>query len=189
RGRRILRIRLHLFHGDGMDWSGLRQSPLERQSVMSFARLTCLTAASCSIAIAIVAAAAYGPVAMIPVDGEAANYWTRWRGPSGQGLATGTGYVDSWSDSVNVKWRADVPGRGHSSPIVWKDAIFLTTARDNGAKVSMLAYRRGDGRLLWEASAPSTGVEHVYYKNSHASATPTTDGHRVYASFGTHGLA
>jgi outer membrane protein assembly factor BamB len=106
-----------------------------------------------------------------------------------QGLVAGTGYVDTWSDTTNVMWRAEVPGRGHSSPIVWKDWIFLTTARDGGAKLSMLAYRRRDGRLLWETSVPSSGVERIYDKNSHASATPTTDGQRVYASFGTHGVA
>ena len=53
----------------------------------------------------------------------------------------------------------------------------------------MLAYSRADGKLLWETRVPTTGVEHTYRKNSHASATPTTDGQRVYASFGTHGLA
>ena len=52
-------------------------------------------------------------VAMIAVEGEGAKYWPRWRGPSGQGLAMGTGYVDKWSDTENVKWNGallhDVP--------------------------------------------------------------------------------
>src|SRR5262245_24376204 len=133
--------------------------------------------------------AAPATVAMIAVDGEGASYWPRWRGPSGQGNVSGTNYVDNWSDTTNVKWKVAVPGRGHSSPVVWKDHIFLTTARDSGAKVSMLAFRRNDGALLWETMLPATGVEYTYPKNSHASATPTTDGQRVYASFGTHGLA
>src|SRR2546422_1743965 len=133
--------------------------------------------------------AAPASVALIPVDGEGAGYWTRWRGPSGQGAVAGTNYVDTWSDTTNVKWKVAVPGRGHSSPIVWKDHIFLTTARDDGTKVSMLAFRRSDGALLWETSVPATDVEYVYQKNSHASATPATDGRRVYASLGTHGLA
>lgn len=133
--------------------------------------------------------AAPDPVSLIPVEGEGAKYWPRWRGPSGQGAVAGTNYVDTWSNTTNVKWKASVPGRGHSSPIVWKDHIFLTTARDAGAKVSMLAYRRRDGTLLWETTIPSSGVEHMYRKNSHASPTPTTDGQRVYASFGTHGVA
>jgi outer membrane protein assembly factor BamB len=133
--------------------------------------------------------AAREPVTLITVDGEGAKYWPRWRGPSGQGHVTGTAYPDTWSDTTNVLWKTAVPGRGHSSPIVWKDHLFLTTASNDGTKLSMLAYQRTTGKLLWEASIPTTGVERVYRKNSHASATPTTDGQRIYASFGTHGLA
>ena len=129
------------------------------------------------------------PVSLIPVEGEGAKYWTRWRGPSGQGQVIGTGYVDSWSPTTNIKWKVPVPGRGHSSPIVWKDHLFLTTADDSGLKISLVAYRRSTGTLLWQAGVPATHVEHIYGKNSHASATPTTDGQRIYASFGTHGLA
>ena len=128
-------------------------------------------------------------VVMVPVEGEGAKYWTRWRGPSGQGQVAGTNYTDTWSDKERVTWRTRVPGVGHSSPIVWRDQIFLTTASEDGSRVSMLSYRRSDGKLLWETAVPSTGVEHVYGKNSRASATPTTDGQLVYASFGTHGLA
>jgi outer membrane protein assembly factor BamB len=134
-------------------------------------------------------AAAREPATMITVAGEGAKYWPRWRGPSGQGHVAGANYPDTWSDTTNVLWKTAVPGRGHSSPIVWKDHLFLTTAADDGRKLSMLAYRRADGKLLWETTIPTTGVERTYRKNSQASATPTTDGQRVYASFGTHGLA
>ena len=54
--------------------------------------------------------------------------------------------------------------------------------------MSMLAFNRADGQKLWETVVPTRGIEHVYQKNSRASATPTTDGQRVYASFGTHGI-
>lgn len=128
-------------------------------------------------------------VTLLPVEGEGAKYWTRWRGPSGQGYVAGTNYVDTWSDTTNIKWKVAVPGIGHSSPIVWRDHIFLTTSRNDGARLSMLAFSRSSGKLLWETDVPSKGVEHIYWKNSHASATAVTDGERVYASFGTHGLA
>ncbi len=135
------------------------------------------------------AGASTDDVRRIPVTAEAGNYWSQWRGPSGQGLVTGTNYVDRWSATENVRWRTAVPGLGHSSPIVWKDHLFITTSREGGAKVSMLAYDRRTGKLRWETTVPSSGVEHIYPKNSHASATPVTDGQFVYASFGTHGLA
>lgn len=135
------------------------------------------------------AGASTDEVRRIAVTPEAENYWSQWRGPSGQGLVKGTSYIDRWSATENVRWRTAVPGLGHSSPIVWKDHLFLTTARDGGTSMWMLAYDRRTGKLLWETTVPSSGVEHIYPKNSHASATPVTDGQFIYASFGTHGLA
>jgi outer membrane protein assembly factor BamB len=135
------------------------------------------------------AGSAVEPAVLIPVEGEGAKYWSRWRGPSGQGFVPDTNYVDSWSETMNVKWKVAVPGRGHSSPIVWKDHLFLTTAAEGGARMSMLAFNRATGKLLWDTPIPSSGVERTYWKNSNASATPVTDGQLVYGSFGTHGLA
>ena len=120
---------------------------------------------------------------MVPVDGGA-QYWTRWRGPSGQGLVAGTGYVDRWSAKENILWKTPVPGRGNSSPIVWRDRVFLTTAYDAGGRLSVLAFRRGDGARLWETFVPGRAGS-AHQKNGHASPTVATDGERVYASFGS----
>ena len=125
---------------------------------------------------------------MVPVEGEGAGYWPRWRGPSGQGVVDATGYPDTWSDTENVVWRSTVPGRGHSSPIVWGNQIFLTTTQEAGRRLSVLSYRRTDGQLLWETAVPEGPIEHIHPKNSQASATPTTDGERVFVSFGSRGL-
>ena len=127
-------------------------------------------------------------VRMVPPSGGGADYWSRWRGPSGQGVVDGAGYPDTWSDSTNVLWKTAVPGTGHSSPIVWGDQIFLTTSRDRGHGVSVLSFRRSDGALLWETDVPEGRAERHHGKNTPASATPTTDGERVYASFGSRGL-
>lgn len=135
-----------------------------------------------------VAARADDEVRMIEVEGEGAKYWPRWRGPSGQGIVPTGQYVDRWSPTENVKWKAPVPGAGNSSPIVWGDRIFLTTSYDGGRRLSMLAYRRATGERLWETFIPIEAVEHVHQKNGHASATPATDGELIYASFGRHGL-
>ena len=129
-----------------------------------------------------------GEVRMIEVTGEGAKFWSRWRGPSGQGIVAPGKYANFWSPTANVKWRTQIPGRGNSSPIVWADRIYVTTAQDNGGKLSMLALGRADGRTLWETVVPQEGVEHVHQKNGHASATPLTDGRAIYASFGRHGL-
>src|SRR6185436_21155050 len=100
------------------------------------------SAGSCRAVIAlllVVAAAATtrtapGVVRMIEVDAAGARYWPRWRGPSGQGLAADGAYPDRWSPSQNIAWRVPVGGRGNSSPIVWGDRIFLTTAYDGGQR-------------------------------------------------------
>jgi outer membrane protein assembly factor BamB len=126
-------------------------------------------------------------VEMVVPRGEAQSYWPRWRGPSGQGLVTDSGYPDRWSDTENVLWKSPVPGRGHSSPIVWADRIFLTTAFED-ERAAVLCYRRTDGKLLWQAEVPDRTPERTYPKNSNASPTPSTDGRLVYASFGNKGL-
>src|SRR5262245_6662748 len=128
-------------------------------------------------------------IKMVADEGEGAKYWPRWRGPSGQGLATGSGYPDTWSATQNVAWKVAVPGSGNSSPIVWGDRIFLTTAYDNGRRMSIVAFRRSDGQKQWEVFAPEGKSPYGnHYKNGFASATAATDGQRVYASFGARGL-
>jgi len=129
-----------------------------------------------------------GDVRMIEVSGEGARYWSRWRGPSGQGLVAPGRYANTWSPTSNVKWRVRVPGEGNSSPIVWADRIYVTTAQNRGARLSLIAFNRADGKQLWESVIPQDGVEWVHQKNGHASATPVTDGRMIYASFGRHGL-
>jgi outer membrane protein assembly factor BamB len=128
------------------------------------------------------------PVSVIVPGGDASKYWPFWRGPSMQGLVEGTGYPSTWSDSENVLWRVEVPGRGHSSPIVWADRIFLTTAAADGSSRSVLCFRRADGKLLWERTVPGAPAERLFPKNSYASSSPTTDGRLVYAYFGNAGV-
>ena len=86
-------------------------------------------------------------VRMVADEGEGAKYWPRWRGPSGQGLVTGAGYPDAWSPAQNVRWKTPLGGDGNSSPVVWGDRIFLTTAYDNGRRVSVIAFRSGIRRV------------------------------------------
>jgi hypothetical protein len=81
-----------------------------------------------------------------------------------------------------------VPGAGNSSPIVWGDQIVLATSYERGERKSLLSFSRSDGRKLWETFAPDGPGERAHNKNGHASGTPTTDGTRIYAYLGNHGL-
>jgi outer membrane protein assembly factor BamB len=127
-------------------------------------------------------------VRMVASEGEGSKYWPRWRGPSGQGLVSGTGYADRWSATQNIVWKTAIPGSGNSSPVIWGDHIFLTTAYDGGRRLALRAHSRTDGKLLWEAFAPDGTAEFVHAKNGNASATAATDGERIYVSFGNRGL-
>jgi outer membrane protein assembly factor BamB len=127
-------------------------------------------------------------VAMIAVEGEGTKYWPRWRGPSGQGLAVGSGYVDKWSETENVKWKTKLETTGNGSPIVWANRIFITTGAANGDSRGIAAFDRATGKKLWETFAPDTNRQPVNLKNGHASSTPTTDGRLVYAYLGPKGV-
>ena len=90
---------------------------------------------------------------IIVANGEGQNYWPNWRGPSGQGVVEGSGYPDTWSDTENVLWKVPVPGTGHSSPIIWENQIFLTTASDDGTRLTLLSFRSEERRVATEVSA------------------------------------
>jgi outer membrane protein assembly factor BamB len=155
----------------------------------SFLRLNRLAAVLLIVAATGVGSqAAPDVVRMIEADGVAAKYWPRWRGPSGQGLVPDGPYPDRWSARENVAWRTPVAGRGNSSPIVWGDRIYLTTAYDGGQRLAIVGFQRTDGKQLFETFVPPGSSEPGHPKNGHASATPVTDGRRVYASFGSNGL-
>ncbi len=120
---------------------------------------------------------------------EAPGDWPRWRGPSGQGEVSGGGYPDTWSDTQNVAWKTPLNGQGNSSPIVWGDRIFITAAYESGQRRSIQCFDRANGKLLWETfAAPGPPPERAHRKNGYASGTPATEGERIYAFLGNHGL-
>src|SRR5262249_48087208 len=79
-----------------------------------------------------------------------AEEWPGWRGPRGDGTSLDRGIPVRWNKHENVVWRAAIPGKGHSSPIVWKDRIFLTTCLEEAQRRMLLCLSRNEGKLLWE---------------------------------------
>lgn len=125
---------------------------------------------------------------ILPAPG-AEREWPRWRGPSGMGLSDEQGLPVRWSPAENVAWKTEVPGAGNSSPVIWGERIFITTASDQGKRRSLACVSRSGGALLWVKDAPATAPEgRVIAKNGYASATPVVDGERVVAFFGNGGL-
>ncbi|MFN0051464.1 MAG: PQQ-binding-like beta-propeller repeat protein [Planctomycetales bacterium] len=124
-----------------------------------------------------------------------AHDWPQFRGPTGQGHAAGE-LPTQWSPTENIVWRHAIPGKGWSSPIVLGRRVVLTTATpvtddEKGAQsLSVLCLDRESGEPLWTVPLfeQPAGVT-IHGKNSHASATPASDGERIYVHFGTHGTA
>jgi outer membrane protein assembly factor BamB len=155
--------------------------------------------------------------ALLSATAGAAN-WPQWRGPGGMGVSTEKNLPVEWSASKNIKWKTAIAGRGHSSPVVWGNKIFLTTAIEGdvvpGAKAvthvveggqvflhpdsvgadrkhtfKVLAVNADTGKILWEQTAwEGTPYDNRHRKGSFASATPVTDGSMVFAFFGSEGL-
>lgn len=138
--------------------------------------------------------------------------WPQWRGPRGTGVADNDADPPiSWSVDKNIRWRTMLPGKGHSTPIVSGERIFLTTAVPIGEALTpkystapgthdgvpvthrhefvVLAVNRADGKILWQRTV-NQKVPHEggHYTGSLASNSAATDGELVFAFFGTHGL-
>lgn len=116
------------------------------------------------------------PVKVDPAD------WPWWRGPNRDGLANPDQDPPlSWSGTENVRWKAEFPGRGHSSPIVWGDQVFLTTADDRVQTV--LSFDRETGKTRWEKVVHQGGIMKGNKKASQASPSVACDGERVFVNF------
>lgn len=128
-------------------------------------------------------------LAPVPPTPDAERHWPRLRGPSGQGETTAKGIPVKWNkEGENILWRVKVPGQGNSSPVIWGDRLFLTSAEDKGTKRLLHCYHTADGRLLWTKQAPEAKPESIGFKNTYASSTPVTDGERVIVVFGSSGM-
>src|SRR5690349_19128499 len=108
--------------------------------------------------------------------------WPRFRGPNGTGIATDRDIPVQWTDKDGVLWKTAIPGLGNSSPVVWGEQIFLQSATQDGKERFLLCLDVHDGKIVWSRSIPGSRA-HINAKNSWASSTPTTDGHRVYTLF------
>src|SRR5262249_51347964 len=140
---------------------------------------------------------------------DALRNWPQWRGPLGTGTAPEADPPTVWSNTKNIRWKVALPGKGHSTPIVWGDRIFVTTAIPYGEvlpprltpapgthdgvpvtqrhEFALLALDRHDGKTLWhrtlERRLPHEGG---HYTGSLASNSPVTDGKLLFAFFGSY---
>ncbi len=110
-----------------------------------------------------------------------AQEWTRFRGPNGSGIGKTTGLPAEFT-SADYEWRFELPGVGHSSPVLWENLIFLTVADGNDRKV--LAIDSTSGQQKWEYK-DNVSEHHHHRFNNFASSTPTCDANGVYVVWAT----
>ncbi|MFO1497328.1 MAG: PQQ-binding-like beta-propeller repeat protein [Verrucomicrobiota bacterium] len=113
-----------------------------------------------------------------------AENWPQFRGPTHQGLSGEDKVPLHWSAESNIVWRTELPGESWSSPIVWNDRVFLTSATEGGVSCRVLSLDRRSGRLLWNSEVFQQVPLRKEGRNTYATPTPATDGERVYACFG-----
>lgn len=149
-------------------------------------------------------------VIVCPADAD--NNWPQFRGPGARGVVSGSADLpDTWSETENVQWTTDIPGRGWSSPVVWGERVFLTTVVNKGESEEpkkglyfggnrpeppqsehqwiVLCLDLETGETRWRKEIrQATPQTSIHLKNSFASETPVTDGEHLYVLFGGVGL-
>lgn len=185
-------------------------------SIDGLARGCCIGAAVAALGLTVHAQTRSTPAkpasaAVAPAE-SGARFWPQWRGPLGTGEAPSAQPPLEWAEGKNVAWKTPVPGRGKSTPVVWGDLVFLTTAvpstkapaggaasagsshpavrpADAPLEFTVIAYARRDGAVRWSRVVrEELPHEGTHQDGTYASGSVLTDGARVYAFFGSRGL-
>jgi len=113
--------------------------------------------------------------------------WPWWRGPNSNGTAiAGQKPPLRWSERENIRWRTPVPGRGHSSPTIVGDLIFLTSADEANQIQGVFAFNRETGKEAWRAKISEGGFPETHPKNTHATPSVACNGDQLFAVFHHH---
>ncbi|QEG00307.1 outer membrane biogenesis protein BamB [Stieleria maiorica] len=110
---------------------------------------------------------------------DLAGQWPQWRGPNGDGISDAQPLPTTWDDATNVVWKSDVPGRGHSSPIVVGDLVVVGSAIDSKSEQIVVAYDRETGDQRWQTTVHKGGFpsdRDVHHKATNANGTLASDG-------------
>lgn len=118
---------------------------------------------------------------LLAVSGVRAENWSRFRGPNGTGVSADKDIPVQWTDK-DLLWKTAIPGRGHSSPIVWDNKVFIQSAEKDGSQRLLLCIDAKDGKIIWTQKVPGDKAK-THNLNNLAASTPATDGERVYTLF------
>jgi outer membrane protein assembly factor BamB len=147
-------------------------------------------------------------------DVDRREQWPHWRGPEANGTAPRAEPPITWDDTTNIKWKVGLPGRGSATPIIWGEQVFIVTAINTERSAApadvpqvntklekktkaplayyrfdVLSFDRTTGKLRWrQTAAEKVPHEGHHPSHSYAAGSPTTDGRRLYVSFGSFGI-
>lgn len=130
-----------------------------------------------------------GALAAAAVIGSArGENWPAWRGPNGNGVSGSVNLPVKWEGTNQVRWRTPLPEPGNSTPVIWKDRVFVTQPLAVEKKRALLCFDAKSGKQLWQAGVQVNAMERSHNTNPYGSASPATDGERVICWFGSGGL-
>ena len=124
---------------------------------------------------------AIGVLLLLACELCSAQEWTRFRGPNGTGISHAKSIPVKITES-DIRWKIELPGSGHSSPVLWGEKIFLTATGDKAGGISVLCIAAQDGKLIWKKDFSLTPFARHQF-NSFASSTPAVDEDRVYVAW------
>ena len=121
---------------------------------------------------------------------EANEHWSQFRGHYGNGIIKSTSAPINWSENTNIDWKTPIHDRGWSSPVIWNDQIWMTTATKDGNKMYAICVNKLSGKIehdihVFDVKSPQA----ITNENTYASPTPVVEEGRVYVHFGTYGTA
>ena len=121
---------------------------------------------------------------------EANEQWSQFRGHYGNGIIKSTSAPINWSENTNIDWKTPIHDRGWSSPVIWNDQIWMTTATKDGKKMYAICVNKLSGKIehdihVFDVKSPQA----ITNENTYASPTPVVEEGRVYVHFGTYGTA
>ena len=129
-------------------------------------------------------------LALLAALAPAGENWPQFRGPHDNGHADATNLPLTWSETENVAWKTPIHDRGWSSPVIWGDQVWVTTATEDGARMFAVGVDRASGKIVHDVKVFDVeSPQHIAAINSYASPTPAIEAGRLYAHYGTYGTA
>ena len=159
-------------------------------------RKYCVTSILCILALIALLASPYATYAQgaakeSKTHPEDKDYWNQFRGPNGDGKSLATDLPVEFSETRNVRWKTAIHDKGWSSPVVWEDRIWLTTALEDGRELFAICVDLDSGEIIHDIKVFDVAQPQLEYNdlNTHATPTPVVEDGRVYVHFGTYGTA